>query len=715
MDNHNRNINKSLISGWLLIAGILFVSYLGEVFKGERTPAYFIVFMAVAAVPPLVCLWLYGRNPDMKNLRYFIVAGYFPMYLFVMLTGSTSLVFCYILPMLSFLVLYHQPKLILYTGIASLTINIVSVLSKILDGSMTISQTKDGEIQIALIFLCFLGAYIAAGLYDRITNDNEKYIKILDEKNVQIQKMALQTITTIANTIDAKDSYTKGHSKRVSEYSAAIAAELGMSDKEVHDIRSIALLHDIGKIGVPDSVLNKPGRLTTEEFALMKQHTVRGAEILKDIVMIPGISVGAKYHHERYDGSGYPEGIAGEDIPLVARIISVADSFDAMSSNRIYRKHLTDDKIISELESCAGTQFDPKIAHVFVEVLRAGKMEQYRNEVDGEDENVRILSRVMEKQEEKYRESNRTDELTGLFNRSSGEKMMREAAEKGNGCLILIDLDNFKHFNALYGFVTGDLLIRSVAESIENIDADKIASRFGGDEFAIFISGISSEKKVSGIVESLIKEIKQKVSAYFTDEELTVSAGIAMADKPRETFYDLLSNADKALYAAQQQGTDKYVIFKYAKAFDEYSTNVDLEQLVEHIVNDGSYSGGFRIDYPEFSGVYNLIKKIAERNKQPIQLVMFTLEENEGVHVAVEERERVMDILENAIVGAIRGVDVTTRFSSTQRLVLLLNTADENVEIVTTRIMMEFYKMYGNKEMSIHYDTALIPTGTVKS
>lgn len=711
MNNHNKEINKSLIAGWLLIAGILFVSYLGEVIKGERTIEYFLVFMAVTGIPPIVAFILYRKKPDMKGLMYFIVAGYFPMYLFVMFTGSTSMVFCYILPMLSFLVLYHRPNLILFTGIASICINLISVISRLLNGSTPISQTKDIEIQIALIFLCFLGAYVATNLYDQITLDNERYIKMLDDKNAEIQEMALQTIMTIANTIDAKDTYTKGHSRRVSEYSAAIASELGMSDSEIHDIRSIALLHDIGKIGIPDSVLNKPGRLTDEEFGLMKLHTVRGAEILKDINMIPGIAVGAKYHHERYNGTGYPEGIAGEDIPFIARIIAVADAYDAMNSNRIYRKHLDEEKIIDELEKCSGTQFDPDIAAVFIKILKTGKIEQYHHDGEGDDENVRILTRVMEKHEEKFREGGQTDELTGLLTRSIGEKQMKEAIEKGNGCFMLIDIDNFKRINAQFGFITGDLLIKAVSESILNINADKIVSRFGGDEFSVFLKGDLSEDEIYQIVNKFISDSELAVSSFFTDDKISFSIGIAIVDKPSETFYDLLLNADKALYAARQNQDDKCakcVIYKHNIQYSEHFTSVDLDKLVRNITNKGSYKGGFQVEYSEFSGVYNLIKKIAERNKQQIQLVMFTLEENGGAKVSVEERDNVMNILEIAIVGAVRGVDVTTKFSSTQRLVLLLNTSAENVEIVITRILMEFYKMYGKKEMNVFYDTARI-------
>ena len=123
---------------------------------------------------------------------------------------------------------------------------------------------------------------------------------------------------------------------------------------------------------MPDSVLKKPGRLTDEEFGLMKQHTVVGSEIIKDINSIPGVVIGARYHHERYDGRGYPDGLKGEEIPFIARIIAVADAFDAMTSNRIYRKHLSTEQVMSELEKGAGSQFDPAIARLLVDMLKSG-------------------------------------------------------------------------------------------------------------------------------------------------------------------------------------------------------------------------------------------------------------------------------------------------------------------------------------------------------
>lgn len=186
-----------------------------------------------------------------------------------------------------------------------------------------------------------------------------------------------QSLLTFAGTIDAKDKYTNGHSTRVAQYSRELARRMGMTPEEQENIYYVALLHDIGKIGVPDQVLNKPGKLTPEEREIIQRHPVTGAEILKNFTSLKGIADGARFHHEQYDGKGYCEGKAGEDIPLTARIIAVADTYDAMSSDRCYRKGLPREVIEKELEKGAGKQFDPEIVpHMLAIIAEGGLMEQ---------------------------------------------------------------------------------------------------------------------------------------------------------------------------------------------------------------------------------------------------------------------------------------------------------------------------------------------------
>ena len=173
----------------------------------------------------------------------------------------------------------------------------------------------------------------------------------------------------MAHTIDAKDKYTNGHSVRVAKYSRMIAEKMGLSAEMCENIYYMGLLHDIGKIGVPNEIINKPAKLTDDKYDVIKRHPVIGYDIMSEIKSRPDLATGALWHHERYDGKGYPEHKAGEDIPLEARIIAVADTYDAMTSNRSYRKFLPQEKVRSEIENNIGTQFDPEAARCMLTVI----------------------------------------------------------------------------------------------------------------------------------------------------------------------------------------------------------------------------------------------------------------------------------------------------------------------------------------------------------
>jgi HD-GYP domain-containing protein (c-di-GMP phosphodiesterase class II) len=181
-----------------------------------------------------------------------------------------------------------------------------------------------------------------------------------------MQGLFMGVLHALTHSIDAKDAYTRGHSQRVAELSRAMAQKIGLSDEQCERVYLSGLLHDVGKIGVPEAVLTKPGRLTEAEFDAIKKHPAIGAQILGNIKQLQDIIPGVLYHHERFDGKGYPYQLAGDKIPLMGRIICVADSFDAMSSTRTYRPALPLETVLAEIQRCAGTQFDPALAKVFV-------------------------------------------------------------------------------------------------------------------------------------------------------------------------------------------------------------------------------------------------------------------------------------------------------------------------------------------------------------
>lgn len=226
----------------------------------------------------------------------------------------------------------------------------------------------------------------------------------LKSQQKKVKELFVQTVTALSDAVDAKDRYTSGHSRRVAEYSRMIAARMGKNKEEQDNIYRAGLLHDIGKIRIPAEIINKPGKLTDEEFDIIKLHPITGYHILKGISDSNYITVAARYHHERYDGKGYPTGLAGEKIPEIARILGVADSYDAMASNRSYRDALPQDVVRSEIEKGKGTQFDPYIAEIMLQMIDEDKdytMKQTDTAtkkiltVDDEPMNNKIISHIM--------------------------------------------------------------------------------------------------------------------------------------------------------------------------------------------------------------------------------------------------------------------------------------------------------------------------------
>lgn len=207
----------------------------------------------------------------------------------------------------------------------------------------------------------------------------------------QQENLIRQIITVLSGTVEAKDLYTHGHAVRVAAYARQIVRRMGGTERQQTDIYYMGLLHDIGKIRVPDTIINKQGRLTNAEFDQMKLHTVAGYHILKEVTAIPDLASGARWHHERYDGSGYPNGLSGEDIPLVARIISVADAYDAMTSDRSYRGILPQERVRAELVKGKGTQFDPAIDQIMLDMIDEDTDYRMKQEDAGEGYSILVI------------------------------------------------------------------------------------------------------------------------------------------------------------------------------------------------------------------------------------------------------------------------------------------------------------------------------------
>ena len=231
-----------------------------------------------------------------------------------------------------------------------------------------ISQFPLHFIVIILASITLLVIIIYLIIYHYMKKEIDVLNLVTERSNTIIE----QTMKTFVNFIDAKDEYTRGHSTRVAEYSKQIAKRMGYDKQFQQDIYYMGLMHDIGKLTVPNSILNKTGRLTADEWAVIQMHTENGVYLLRNFTVIPEIKDAVLYHHERYDGKGYLAQLKGEEIPLCARIICVADSYDAMSTNRCYRLKYTKERIIKEFERCSAKQFDPTIASVMIDLLSDG-------------------------------------------------------------------------------------------------------------------------------------------------------------------------------------------------------------------------------------------------------------------------------------------------------------------------------------------------------
>lgn len=536
----------------------------------------------------------------------------------------------------------------------------------------------------------------------------------LAKKSRQLDKMTLSTIITVANTVDAKDKYTGGHSLRVAVCARDIAMNLGWDASEVQNVYNVALLHDIGKIAVPDSVLNKEERLTDEEFEIIKKHPVTGNEILSDITILSHVQEGAHYHHERWDGNGYPCKLKGEEIPIYARVIAIADSYDAMRSDRVYRKHLSTEKIISEFERCKGAQFDPDLADVFIFMLKGGydldpdvikeKLVSIDKEADtDEDDGVLAIKNTSATDIRTQQDS-----LTGLFNKSFlnlkvGSKIMKDRC----GALMLIDFDRFNEVNKNFGHLEGDLILRKFAEKLKEYVTDEdVVSRMNGDAFAIFVGGKVNRENVRRKAQQIIDDIRRSELSRNYDNMLSVSIGIALCPEDGITFSELYSAADKALYHGTRNGISMYHFFgSESEMADVNGADQDMNRIKNMI--EGQFAneqGALSVEYDDFQNIYNYVYRYVDRNDNKVQVILFTISPAHGREIELSLLEQSMHNLDLAVVESLRKVDVGTRYSSNQYIVILTDTDAVNGKMVADRVIEQYYKLSEGGSTSVVYN-----------
>ena len=542
---------------------------------------------------------------------------------------------------------------------------------------------------------------------EELMTDLEKKV---EEKTKQIEQISFETIATIASMIEAKDSYTKGHSIRVSEYSARLAKKLGWDEDKIRNLKYIALLHDIGKVGIPDSVLNKPGKLTEIEYGIIKSHTTIGGDILRDIETIPDVALGAKYHHERYDGKGYPEGLGGDEIPEVAKIICICDAYDAMSSKRVYRDKLPVEVIIKQFEEGKGTQFDAYYTDVFIELIKDGELlvpedtgkQNCEKTLSGESS--LLLNQFVKNMEEETQKNEKFDLLTGLLNRKNGEKEIIEALQESSGCLAFIDLDNLKKTNDIMGHLAGDYAIKGVGEVLLSFDENAIISRIGGDEFLYYIKD-TSEEKAKDRIEDIMEAFQQKKTENTYLSFSSLSVGMCMTQR-NDVYSEVLKKADRALYHMKQSGKAGYYMHTHTDGVNNKKASVDLNRIVKNLMDNRAPQGTRNLQYREFTKIYDFLHNLVTRFGYNIHFLMLTLEPEDYNQIDIEEQEYAMECMEKTVKEVLRNIDVSTRFSSEQILVILLNAQDKDVEVIAGRIFSGFHKIYHKNAVNLSYDIA---------
>ena len=365
-----------------------------QIIYGNQTIYSYLVFMNLMLLPTLLLLYYMNNkeNDDSSSFRIVLVLRFINIIVQIVLQllnirdfmemafVSHALIFLTVVVVLANYGKMARKKGRKATGL-EMSALIILALGSIVDlGRTYVLKVGDlgkySRISMMIFGLIMLFIHIKRNIKNEIKTieENKIYLeKEVDRKTKEIRKLLVQSMNTLSNAVDAKDYYTNGHSIRVAEYSRLLAQRLGLSKDRQEEIYYAGLLHDIGKIRVPDSIIKKEGKLTDEEYEYIKLHPVSGYHILKEISASSDIAIGAKYHHERYDGKGYPNGLEGENIPEIARILSVADAYDAMSSNRCYRKALPQDVVRAEIVKGRGTQFDPYIADIMLDIIDEDK------------------------------------------------------------------------------------------------------------------------------------------------------------------------------------------------------------------------------------------------------------------------------------------------------------------------------------------------------
>jgi diguanylate cyclase (GGDEF)-like protein len=370
----------------------------------------------------------------------------------------------------------------------------------------------------------------------------------------------LDVVRKWGESIESKDVHTQGHCERVASFSGALAAKAGLDETSLFWFRIGALLHDVGKLIVPAEVLNKSGKLTDEEWALVRQHPAAGEQMLADVEFPWDVAPMVRSHHERWDGRGYPDGLKGEDIPFAARILCIADVYDALTTERSYKRAFSQLEAIEIMRREVGKQFDPKLFPLFDELVRRGA-------VSAPAAGQRALPMRRLGNQSAVTVSEEDDLTAALVRRAFIDVTEAVLAERRRTnapvSLLVVDVDQFKTVNDTFGHLAGDDALRLVAGIIrEQLRPGQYVGRYAGDEFVVLLPGVDADG-----AQAVAEEIRRTTAAMLiplrdqSDRTMcvTLSLGVATAPQHGETFETMFTAADRALFEAKREGRDKVV------------------------------------------------------------------------------------------------------------------------------------------------------------
>ncbi|HEY2851603.1 MAG TPA: tetratricopeptide repeat protein [Gemmatimonadaceae bacterium] len=423
----------------------------------------------------------------------------------------------------------------------------------------------------------------------------------IDRQTTRLESDFLDVVRRWGESIESKDHYTQGHCERVADLACALAAEAGLDQKSLFWFRIGALLHDVGKLMIPPEILNKPGRLTAEEWVMIKRHPVWGVEMLADIDFPWDVRPIVESHHERWDGAGYPHGLKGEEIPRTARILCVADVYDALTSERSYKKAVSHEQALDMMRSDVGHQFDPELFPLFEAVMsRMGPPRRGLSEPPSAEQTAQTTPTDV---------PGELDDLTSVLVRrafldAANTALLRRRGNDPASALLVIDVDHFKLVNDTYGHLQGDDVLKAVVALLKRgVRAGDVIGRYAGDEFVVLLPRTTMEtaREVADRLRAAVE--RERVPLRGTPSEtvsVTLSIGVATAEHA-DHVEAVFAAADRALYEAKRAGRNAVALAGTAPEASQPQLNLnrfvgrveELKRLVRML--DTSFRGEPRV------------------------------------------------------------------------------------------------------------------------